>query len=246
MYLFYNWCTTLHVSNYHFVHHQEFMIYCVLQLCKTMQTFLTALVLRLEPTVRPKQLDKAQRLWAFNYNGLLLQFLRHSLTNLTYFKLFFTHNFVQWALLAVNDSLSASSVSTQPPIKLAWILSTGGKATAAWRWLPTPSSAEVKEWVDLHLYKTSKPSWPWYQLPRCFFHTVGFMRGTTVKRGGHGVLETPRYRMKILCKCQRLVFGARCIGKRIFGLLFFEETNWLLTQFIALLPDNIIQLLCGF
>ena len=25
--------TTLHVSNYHFVHHQEFMIYCILQLC---------------------------------------------------------------------------------------------------------------------------------------------------------------------------------------------------------------------
>ena len=33
MYLFYNLCTTLHVSNGHFVHHQEFMIYCILQLC---------------------------------------------------------------------------------------------------------------------------------------------------------------------------------------------------------------------
>ena len=33
MYLFYNFCTTLHVSNDHFVHHQEFMIYCILQLC---------------------------------------------------------------------------------------------------------------------------------------------------------------------------------------------------------------------
>ena len=32
MYLFYNFCTVLHVSNDHFVHHQEFMIYCILQL----------------------------------------------------------------------------------------------------------------------------------------------------------------------------------------------------------------------
>ena len=29
MYLFYNFCTTLHVWN----GHQEFMIYCILQLC---------------------------------------------------------------------------------------------------------------------------------------------------------------------------------------------------------------------
>jgi hypothetical protein len=33
LYLFYNFCTTLHVSNDHFVHHQQFMIYCILQLC---------------------------------------------------------------------------------------------------------------------------------------------------------------------------------------------------------------------
>ena len=33
MYLFYNFCTNLHVSKDHFVHHQEFMIYCILQLC---------------------------------------------------------------------------------------------------------------------------------------------------------------------------------------------------------------------
>ena len=26
-------CTVLHVSNDHFIHHQEFMIYCILQLC---------------------------------------------------------------------------------------------------------------------------------------------------------------------------------------------------------------------
>ena len=33
MYLFYNFCTTLHVSNDHFFHHQKFMIYCILQQC---------------------------------------------------------------------------------------------------------------------------------------------------------------------------------------------------------------------
>jgi hypothetical protein len=36
----------------------------------------------------------------------------------------------------------------------------GGKAAGTWRWLPTtPSSAEVKERVQLHLYSTSRSSW---------------------------------------------------------------------------------------
>ena len=42
MYLFYNFCTTPQVSNDHFVHHQEFMIYCICSSVQTMQTCLTA------------------------------------------------------------------------------------------------------------------------------------------------------------------------------------------------------------
>ena len=35
-----------------------------------------------------------------------------------------------------------------------------GVKRGAWRWSPTPSSAEVKERVELYLYSTSGPSWP--------------------------------------------------------------------------------------
>jgi hypothetical protein len=34
-----------------------------------------------------------------------------------------------------------------------------GKATGPWRWPPFPSSADVKERVELHLYSSSGPSW---------------------------------------------------------------------------------------
>jgi len=48
---------------------------------------------------------------------------------------------------------------TQPPIRwvpgLSW-----GKVAGAWRWPSTPSSAKVKERVELYLYSPSGPSWP--------------------------------------------------------------------------------------
>ena len=43
----------------------------------------------------------------------------------------------------------------------------GGKAAGTWRWPSTPSSAEVKERVELYLYFPSGLSWPvlWWILP---------------------------------------------------------------------------------
>ena len=49
MCLFYNFCTTLHVSNDHSVHHQEFMIYCISSSVQTVQTCQTARSNCLEP-----------------------------------------------------------------------------------------------------------------------------------------------------------------------------------------------------
>jgi hypothetical protein len=48
---------------------------------------------------------------------------------------------------------------TQPPIQWVPDIFPGSKAVAAWRWPPTPFSAEVKESVELCFYP-SGPSWP--------------------------------------------------------------------------------------
>jgi len=46
------------------------------------------------------------------------------------------------------------------PLNNGYRVFPAGKTAGAWRWPPTPSSAGVKERVELYLYSTSGPSWP--------------------------------------------------------------------------------------
>jgi hypothetical protein len=46
---------------------------------------------------------------------------------------------------------------TQPPTQWAPLHFSGGKAAVAWLRLPTPSSAGVKERVELNIYSLSEP-----------------------------------------------------------------------------------------
>jgi hypothetical protein len=56
-----------------------------------------------------------------------------------------------------GDRIRAGARFPHPPDR-PWVF-LGGKAAGAWRWPPTPSSAEVKERVELYLSSTSGTSW---------------------------------------------------------------------------------------
>jgi hypothetical protein len=60
---------------------------------------------------------------------------------------------------------------THLPIQWVSDLFPEGKAAGAWRWLFTPSSAEVQERVELYLYSPSGSSWP--VLGRTLLFTCG-------------------------------------------------------------------------
>jgi hypothetical protein len=68
---------------------------------------------------------------------------------------------------------------TQTPIQWVPGISRGGKAAGAWRWSPTPSSAKVKEKVELYLYSPSGTSWPVLGWPLPSEHTCSATKRKT-------------------------------------------------------------------
>jgi hypothetical protein len=96
----------------------------------------------------------------------------------------------------------------------------GGKAAGAWRWPPTPSSAEVKESVDLYLFFTSGPSWlflgrtlplplPLFRLPYDFTHNGDFLGSRYLQKVGNSAARVA-LNMKGVCEIWTRVTN-RCV-----------------------------------
>ena len=92
----------------------------------------------------------------------------------------------------------------------------GGKAAGGWRWPPTPSSAEVKERVELYLYSPSVPSWsvPGWTLPlqlNCSWYGNRRIVGTFVTLW-HSLVPEGRLLILVLLT---LSVAVKCVDVRV-------------------------------
>ena len=99
---------------------------------------------------------------------------------------------------------------TQPPIQ--WVLGLpGSKAAGAWRWPPSPFSAEVNERVELYIFSPPGPLWP----------VLGWILPLPFKSGRLEVLWSQQplvIRRKSIEMWLTTCFGSTCLspGTRIF------------------------------
>ena len=88
--------------------------------------------------------------------------------------------------------------TTQTPALRVPGLFPRGKATRPWRWSATATSTKVKEWVQLHIYSTSGPSWPVVGWPLPIFTSFALHKVTQA-------LNSPKY------WCQSKPKGLQCV-----------------------------------
>jgi len=110
-----------------------------------------------------------------------------------------------------------------PPSLLynGYLVFPAGKAAEAWRWPPTPSSAKVKESVELYFYSPSGPSWPVLGWTLTFFFTF------TKSSGGDCRLSRPDF--NVACT------DYNCTAFLIYMLLHLwavvPSVTWMVTDF---------------
>jgi hypothetical protein len=101
----------------------------------------------------------------------------------------------------------------------------GGKAVKAWRWPPTPSSAEVKERVGLDLYSTS--AFPWPVLRRTLplsLHYYAMMQDI-YRKSDYSVPPLTVWVGRVAQSVQRLATSWTVRGSNPGGAIFFAHVQ---------------------
>jgi len=100
-------------------------------------------------------------------------------------------------------------------LSIGYRVFSGGKTAGAWRWPPTPFSAEVKLRVELYLYSPSGPSWPVLGSTLPYLYTKSrfdFVCHCLIQYVTYCLMQIVTYTLNITLFCPSLQRQCRMLG----------------------------------